>query len=229
MNGAKESDLVTAVILYAVRCLAEGDQQSLREMDLGPREIDALRGFDMADLYRLGALKAHCVAISIDRDVFWPLVANLQSARQSEELQRDLVQRDAPLDMMRRLFGMGSREYTRLRRILAVQPAVGRPTELDEDAAHQLWRAIAAEQDASDGEELAPAQYLRISQATGATLRSVWRHVERWEDYIPSPRRGSPQRNSSREGSARGGSAREGGAERSQTSCPSVDSRTADS
>lgn len=189
MNGAKESDLVTAVLLYAVRCLAEGDQQSLREMGLGPRELDALRGFEMADLYRLGALKAHCVAISIDRDVFWPLIAHLQSARQSEEVQRDLIRRDAPLDMMRRLFGMGSREYTRLRRILAVQPAVGRPPEPDEDTAHQLWRAISSEQDACDGEELAAAQYLRISQGTGASMRCVWRHAQRWSDYTPSPGR----------------------------------------
>lgn len=185
MNSAKESDLVTAVLLYAVRCLAEGDQQALREMGLGPREIDALRGFEMADLYRLGALKAHCVEISIDRDVFWPLIAHLQSARQSEEVQRDLIQRDAPLDMMRGLFGMGSREYTRLRRILAVQPAVGRPPEPDEDTAHCLWRAIAAEQEVSDEDELTPIQYLSISEATGASLRCVWRHAQRWSDFTP--------------------------------------------
>jgi hypothetical protein len=185
MNSAKESDLVTAVLLYAVRCLAEGDQQALREMGLGPREIDALRGFEMADLYRLGALKAHCIEISIDRDVFWSLIAHLQSARHSEEVQRDLIQRDAPLDMMRGLFGMGSREYTRLRRILAVQPAVGRPPEPDEDTAHCLWRAIAAEREASDEDDLAPIQYLRISEATGASLRCVWRHAQRWSDFTP--------------------------------------------
>lgn len=188
MSGAKESDLITAVLLYAVRCLAEGDQQSLREMEVGPREMEALRGLEMADLYRLGALKTHCVAISIDRDVFWPLIANLQSARHSEEVQRDLIRRDAPLEMMRSLFGMGSREYTRLRRILAVQPAIGRPPEPDEDTAHQLWRLIAAEQDACDGEALTATQYLGISQATGASMRCVWRHAQRWEDYIPTSR-----------------------------------------
>ncbi|MEQ8692297.1 MAG: DUF2857 domain-containing protein [Pseudomonadales bacterium] len=186
MNSAKESDLVTAVLLYAVRCLAEGDQQALREMGLGPREIDALRGFEMADLYRLGALKTHCVAINFDRDVFWPLIAHLQSARQSEEVQRDLIQRDAPLEMMRSLFGMGSREYTRLRRILAVQPAVGRPPEPDEDMAHHLWRVISAEQDASEDDELTPMQYLRINETTDASLRSVWRHVQRWSEFTPS-------------------------------------------
>lgn len=186
MNGAKEADLVTAVLLYAVRCLAEGDQQALREIGLGPREIEALRSLEMADLYRLGCLRAHCVDICIDRDVFWPLLSHLQVARRNEELQRDLVQHDAPLEMMRRLFGMGSREYTRLRRVLAVEPAVGRPPELDEATAHRLWRAIESAREASDTGELAAVEYLQLSEATGASLRSVWRHVQRWSDYAPA-------------------------------------------
>ena len=27
MDGTKEADLITAVLMYAMRCLAEGDQQ----------------------------------------------------------------------------------------------------------------------------------------------------------------------------------------------------------
>jgi hypothetical protein len=185
MNGSKEADLMIAVMLYAVRCLGEGDQQSLREMGLGPRELDALRDLEMADLYRFGALRAHCVAISIDREVFWPLLSRLQDARDSEELQRDLVRRDAPLDMMRRLFGMGSREYTRLRRALAVEPAVGRPPDPDEETAHRLWRAIDAAMAVRDGQELLPAHYLQICETSGASLRSVWRCAQRWADYAP--------------------------------------------
>ena len=174
-----------AVMLYAVRCLGEGDQQSLREMGLGPRELDALRDLEMADLYRFGALRAHCVTIAVDRDVFWPLLSRLQDARQSEELQRDLVKRDAPLDMMRRLFGMGSREYTRLRQALAVEPAVGRPPEPDEETAHRLWRAIETAMAAREGMDLLPVHYLQICETTGASLRSVWRCAQRWADYAP--------------------------------------------
>jgi len=180
-----------AVTLYAVRCLGDGDQQALREMGLGPRELDALRDLEMADLYRFGALRAHCVVISIDRELFWPLLSRLQDARNSEELQRDLVQRDAPLDMMRRLFGMGSREYTRLRRALAVDPAVGRPPEPDEETAHQLWRAIEAAMADRNGHALLPAHYLQICETTGASLRSVWRCVQHWSDYAPPGERRS--------------------------------------
>ncbi len=51
MDGTKESDLITAVLMYAIRCLAEGDQAALRNMNFGPREIEALREMNLADLY----------------------------------------------------------------------------------------------------------------------------------------------------------------------------------
>mgnify|MGYP000364410687 FL=1 len=118
--GTKESELVMAVMLYAIRCLSENDQHALRNMNFGPEEVAALRELNLADLYRVGSLQAHCLDIRLDRDVYWPMLAHLRRERESEELQRDLIQADAPLEMMRSLFGVGSREYTRLRRMLAV-------------------------------------------------------------------------------------------------------------
>ena len=52
MSSNKEADLTTAVLLYAMRCLAEGDQQALRAMNFGPKELDALKEMNLADLYR---------------------------------------------------------------------------------------------------------------------------------------------------------------------------------
>ena len=43
MEGTKEADLITAVLMYAIRCLAEGDQAALRDMQFGIKEIEALR------------------------------------------------------------------------------------------------------------------------------------------------------------------------------------------
>ena len=42
MNGTKEADLTTAVLMYAMRCLAEGDQAALRNMNFGVKEIETL-------------------------------------------------------------------------------------------------------------------------------------------------------------------------------------------
>ena len=43
MATTKEADLTTSVLIYAIRCLAEGDQSALRAIGFGPREIDALQ------------------------------------------------------------------------------------------------------------------------------------------------------------------------------------------
>lgn len=183
MIGTKEADLVTAVLLYAMRCLAEGDQHALRAMQFGPKEIEALRELNLADLYRVGALQAHCLSIALDRDVFWPMIANLRATRESEELQRDLIQADAPLEMMRSLFGIGSREYTRLRRMLAVEPAVGRPPEPDEETGHRLWHALSARLTSAADEEIDPKEYLAVQRESGASMRAVWNLVQRWLEY----------------------------------------------
>ena len=183
MIGTKEADLVTAVLLYAMRCLAEGDHHALRTMQFGPREIEALRELNLGDLYRVGSLKAHCLAIQLDREVFWPMLANLRAAREAEELQRDLIQADAPLEMMRRLFGVGSREYTRLRRMLALDPAVGRPPEPDEATSHKLWRALSVHLQSDADEALDPKHYLAVHEESGAPMRAIWTLVQRWLEY----------------------------------------------
>ena len=183
MIGTKEADLVTAVLLYAMRCLAEGDQHALRAMQFGPKEIEALRDLNLADLYRVGTLQAHCLAIRLDRDVFWPMIANLRATREAEEVQRDLIQADAPLEMMRSLFGVGSREYTRLRRMLALEPAVGRPPEPDEETSHKLWRALSAHLQPDADEALDPKQYLAVHEESGAPMRAIWNLAQRWLEY----------------------------------------------
>lgn len=183
MISSKEGDLVTAVLLYAMRCLAEGDQHALRAMQFGPQEIEVLRELSLADLYRVGALQAHCLSIALDRGVFWPVIANLRATRENEELLRDLIHADAPLEMMRNLFGVSSREYTRLRRMLAVKPAVGRPPEPDEATSHRLWRAVSARLAAATDDELTPGEYLAVQQESGASMRTIWSLVQRWLEY----------------------------------------------
>ncbi len=127
MGATKEADLITAVLLYAIRCLADGDQGALRAMNFGPKEIEALRGMNLADLARFDALRAHCLEVGLNRPVYWTVVAHLRRERAAEVLQQELITADAPFEMMQTFFGLSSREYTRLRRLLAAAPAVGPP------------------------------------------------------------------------------------------------------
>jgi hypothetical protein len=183
MSMNKESDLMTSVLLYAMRCLAEGDQQALRAMNFGPKELDALKDMNLADLYRVDQLRAHCLRVGLNREVFWPMLDHLKHQRESEELQRELILADAPMDMMHTLFGMSSREYSRWRRLLTVTSLVGRPPEPDEQVSHTLWYAW---QDyVNDREEptLSAKDYLHLHKSTEIDLRVVWSLIQRWELY----------------------------------------------
>ena len=183
MDGTKESDLITAVLMYAIRCLAEGDQAALRNMNFGPREIEALREMNLADLYRVESLRAHCLEIDLNRDVYWPMIDHLRRQRESEELQQVLIAADAPLEMMQTLFGLSSREYTRLRRMLTVDPSVGRPAEPDEESTHKLWNSWLQRGEREDDSPLSPNEYLAIHRETNISMRAIWNLTQRWNQY----------------------------------------------
>ena len=183
MEGTKEADLVTAVLMYAMRCLAEGDQAALRNMNFGIKEIEALREMRMADLYRIESLRAHCLEIALNRQVYWPMIERLSEQRAMEDTIQMLVAADAPQEMMQVLFGLNPRDYTRLRRILLVDPSIGRPPELDEASSHRLWEAWS---DLAQGDEsglLTPEQYLAIHEETGLSMRAIWGQTQRWAQY----------------------------------------------
>ncbi len=183
MEGSKESDLVTAVLMYAIRCLAEGDYPALRNMNFGPREIEALREMSLSDLYRIESLRVHCLRIGLDRQVYWPMMDHLRQQRESEETQQTLIAADAPLEMMQTLFGLGPREYSRMRRMLSVDPSVGRPPEPDEESTHRLWHAWVDRVGEDESGLLSPTAYLELHAQTGLSMRAIWNLTQRWDQY----------------------------------------------
>ena len=183
MGATKEADLITAVLLYAIRCLADGDQGALRAMNFGPKEIEALRGMNLADLARFESLRAHCLEVGLNRPVYWTLVEHLSRERAAEALQQELIKADAPFEMMQTFFGLSSREYTRLRRLLAAAPAVGRPPEADEAIQQTLWAAWTRRRKDADAELLTPEAYLTLHRETGIGLRAVWTLTRRWAAF----------------------------------------------
>jgi len=183
MQGTKESDLVTAILMYALRCLAEGDQIALRDMNFGPREIEALREMTLADLYRVESLRAHCLNIALNREVYWPMMDHLRQQRETEETEQALIAADAPLEMMQTLFGLGAREYSRLRRTLSVNPSVGRPPDPDEESTHLLWYAWERQVDGEEHDPLPALEYLKLHRETGVSMRAIWNLTQRWSQY----------------------------------------------
>jgi len=183
VQGTKEADLVIAVLIYAMRCLAEGDQTALRNMNFGVKEIEALRDMRVADLYRIESLRAHCLEIALNRNVYWPMIEHLAEQTKLEDTIQTLISADAPQEMMLILFGLNQRDYTRLRRTLLVNPSVGRPPELDEAGSHQLWDVWSELADGDETGLLTPAQYLDIHRKTGLPMRAIWNQTQSWAQH----------------------------------------------
>jgi hypothetical protein len=187
MRSNKETELTAALFLYAVRCLAEGDQPALRSMNFGPREVEALRDMQFRDLGHLDTLRSHCLKVALDRENFWAVIGRLREWRETGEVQKAMIAADASAEMMEELFGTGGREYVRLRRMFMVETVQGRPPEPSEEETRTLWQAWKARtQDRDDG-LLQRSEYLPIHEETGISLRTIWSQTRRWADYGTVP------------------------------------------
>lgn len=178
--NTKEGTLVSAVLMYAMRCLAEGDMLALQHMQFGEKEVQALRDLRATDLYRVESMKAHCLSIALNRQVFWPMINLLNRDRRSEDLLTTLIEMDAPFEMLRELYGMSSREYSTRRRHLPSTLGQGRPQlpKRDiEDKLYSAWRKVVKDRDSY---ELTAAEYLALHEQTKVSIRAIWRLVARW-------------------------------------------------
>ena len=183
MDKTKEADLVTSVLFYAMRCLAEGDQSALRHMNFGVKEIESLRELRVADLYRIETFRAHCLDIELNRDAYWPMIDNLARQRTMEDVMQALIIADAPQEMMHILFGLNQRDYTRLRRTLLVHQVIGRPPEINERESNRLWASWSTIENKDPSGLLGPEQYLAMHQETELSMRAIWTHTQRFAEY----------------------------------------------
>ena len=181
-SNTKEGSLVSAVLLYAIRCIAEGDMLALQHMQFGKKEIDALRELSLQDLYRADTLKAHCLSISLNRQVFWPLVDALKRERKSDDQLNELIEQDAPFEMLNRLFGIASREYANRRRHLPATLGQGRPSlpeSAAEDKLFDAWQDCIEKRQSTD---LYAQDYLELHDKTQVSHRAIWQLTQHWAE-----------------------------------------------
>ena len=183
MQRSKESDLTISALLFAMRCVAEGDLGTLARMRFGADEVEALKQLSIADLYRADSLSAHCLNISLDRDVYWPLVNHLKRNQVMESTIGALIAADAPKEVLGKYFGMGSREFVARRKAIGLFSGVGRPANLTEAEAQELWDAIQELGLSSEVDALKADEILQLHQVTGFPIRSIWRALRTWEEF----------------------------------------------
>lgn len=180
---SKEAQLTSAVMMYALRCVQEGDQRALRDINFGPAEVQALRELNMGDLCHLESIRAHFLEVALNRELYWPMLSHLKARRESEDVQLALIEADAPLDMMQTFFGTSGREYAKLRRTLLTKISIGRPSEPTESEIEKIWSAWRERKATHDDALLPPDAYLAIHQETGVAMRAIWRQTRLGLDF----------------------------------------------
>lgn len=176
-----EYEITHAVIRYALRCMRDSNWHALREMGFGCKECEALNKLALADLAALETrIQGHVLKIELNQRLFWAALDEVK--REATELQDriDLIKRDAPADMMLSLYGIGDKEYARLRRRHGIPTGVGRPLELDPDTVHTLSEILTRYQRTPT-----PADWLVVAEESGLGLRAIWREYRRWRAFLP--------------------------------------------
>ena len=179
----KAGDFVFALVVYTMRCIEEGETERLARMGIGPAEVEELTALRFGDIQRMARLESHCLEIKVDRRAFADMIRRIRLDGHAQEWEHRLIREDAPLDMMRSLYGTGSREYTRLRQLYDVS-STGRPREATADEETRLWPVLTRRMDAAPDRVLPPLEYIAISEELGIPVRTVWRESKRMADAL---------------------------------------------
>lgn len=181
MANTKESDLTVAFLLYVIRCLAEGDLLTLRQMNVSERDIETLRKLNIADLFLVKNFRVHCLNIQLNQAIFHKMLEFMHERRLNENSLQKLLQYDAPRGLVEYYFGLSNREFTQRRRSFEGLTTMGRTKEPNEEETDQLlerWLNINNRDESGRLSE--PEEYLTLAKELGISVRSIWMLTERW-------------------------------------------------
>ncbi|MES1934719.1 STY4526/YPO1902 family pathogenicity island replication protein [Salinisphaera hydrothermalis] len=172
----KEYELTLATLIYAAACLEDGDWAVLRDLNFGEQEISALQGLAFPDFLSLARrMNGHVLNIRLDRERFWLILSEMKQERAIAQLKTEMVRRDAPVDMMRQLFGMTESQYTTMRRRWRRRRGAGRPPEPDTETMDIMWQAWQRQGEGRTA--LSAGEWLALSKDTDVDLRTLWRFI----------------------------------------------------
>ena len=183
MSRTNEADLVSATLLYVLRCVSEGKREVLRKMQIGDKEIEEIKQLSAEDLTRFDSLVTHCLNIELNQAAFWSAMNHVKMCRASDRTMQALLKADAPLAMMTHFYGLYANDYARLRKSLCDFSSVGRPPDISEEDSHRLWYAYTDLMKNRKRQEITAEEYLNLHQETNIPMRAVWRLTQRWLDY----------------------------------------------
>ena len=185
MLKTKEAELTSAVLLYAIRCIAEGDFKALRKLNVGEREVNEMKRIGIRELYHAGSMRSHCVSVKLNRDMFWSMIRHMREQSHTDDVLQLLIDKDAPFELVRDFYGLSAREYTKRRSSAKVKNKIGRgrPVEPTIEESDRLWKAWRSHPGKDDSGRLISAEdYMVLADKLDMSIRSVWLLTERWNE-----------------------------------------------
>jgi hypothetical protein len=177
---AKNPDLTRSLLIHAVTCLHHGDASQLRDMGFSERAAQAVGELTLRQLVALeGKIHPKVLRTSLDEEAFWRLIDQIKREAERDRIKTELLRHDAPVQMMQELFGVGAKRYAAMRKALGVPASVGRPGAVGEEEIRAVWSTW--ERVVGKGRP-SPEHFIQIADATGASIRAIWRLRQGWKN-----------------------------------------------
>ena len=180
MSHNRQGELTAALLRYAALCVADGDEDALRELRMDAAQIREIGALTLQELANLETVRMHCFEVRCDPRRFEVLKIRLARAGRNQQVRLALVEADAPAAITRALFGMQERDCSRTRRLLDVTTGAGRPRLLDEATEHLLRRAVGDSLSDNPRRPLEPHHYLQAHRQHRISTRAIWACTQRW-------------------------------------------------
>jgi hypothetical protein len=176
---AKDPDLTRSLLIHAVTCLHYGDASQLRDMGFSERAAQAVGELTLRQLVALeGKIHPKVLRTSLDEEAFWRLIDQIKREAERDRIKTELMRRDASVEMMQKLFGIGAKRYAAMRKALGVPASVGRPSAIEEEEIRAVWSTW--ERVVGKGRP-SPGHFIQVADATGASIRAIWRLTQGWK------------------------------------------------
>jgi hypothetical protein len=175
---------ISASLRYITERIHEDDLSALWEMGLDQTTIDEFRELRMMDWNRIISrfpqrnvglsAKGGEILIGVDLTALIRLVRHVNAERQSERVLDELIQANAPYELVTSYFGISTRQFAQRRKLFGLQ-GTGRIRVPEHGVIEAVWSECSNVLRGRSPCALSPRDLLVLHRRTGEDLRVIWR------------------------------------------------------
>jgi hypothetical protein len=175
---------ISASLRYITERIHEEDLSALWEMGLDQVTIDEFRDLRMMDWNRIISrfpqrnvglsAKEGEILIGVDLTALIRLVRHVNAERRNERVLDELIQANAPYELVSSYFGISTRQFAQRRKLFGLQ-GTGRIRAPEDGVVEAVWSECSKVLRGRSPCALSPRDLLLLHRKTGEDLRVVWR------------------------------------------------------